>query len=117
MNLKDETLEIMAEHGKTKEDIVWIGCRDFAIGPATFWRLADRMYDSGYGWQEVATDLLVVGDNWWMERHEYDGSEWWEYKEPPKMPFVCKDVQRIIRGPNQTGWSKLAEMNEEGKQE
>ena len=33
---------------------------------------------------EVAEDLVVVGDNWWIERHEYDGNEWWEYKEKAK---------------------------------
>lgn len=26
---------------------------------------------------------MVVGDDWWLERHEYDGSEWWEFKRLP----------------------------------
>lgn len=38
------------------------------------------------GTEEVATDLLVVGDGWWLERHEYDGSEWWEHKALPAKP-------------------------------
>ena len=29
---------------------------------------------------------VAVGDNWWLERAEYDGSEWWEFKTIPKEP-------------------------------
>lgn len=85
-NLKEETLSELESHGKTKEDIRWIGCNKFKIPINLFWKLADKEYDSGYGGVEVAPDLLIVGDNWWLERHEYDGSEWWEYKEKPKEP-------------------------------
>jgi len=28
--------------------------------------------------------LTVAGDDWWLERHGYDGSEWWEFKTLPK---------------------------------
>lgn len=27
-------------------------------------------------------------DGSWFERHEYDGSEWWEYKEKPAVDKV-----------------------------
>jgi hypothetical protein len=27
--------------------------------------------------------IIVVGKDWWLERHEYDGSEWWEFKTMP----------------------------------
>lgn len=74
-NLKKETLLFLEEHDKTKEDIRWIRCRKFKISIDLFWKLADREYDSDYGGVEVAPDLLIVGDNWWLERHEYDGSE------------------------------------------
>lgn len=42
--------------------------------------------NNGYGWPEIPKDLVVVGDNWWLERAEYDGSEWWEFKTIPKEP-------------------------------
>ena len=96
-NLKDETLLIMQEHGKDPEDIVWIGCPKFAIGPASFWRLADRIYDDGYGGEEVARDLMIVGSDWWLERHSYDGAEWWEYKTIPVMPKETRNIDRVIR--------------------
>jgi len=51
-----------------------------------FKELANCEYDSGYGALEVAKDLLVVGKDWWLERHEYEGLEWWEYKTMPARP-------------------------------
>lgn len=85
-NLKFETLEILKENGKTIKDIRWVGSKDIAIPLDLFWILADTEYNNGFGSQKVARDLVVVGDNWWLERGEYDGSEWWEYKEKPKEP-------------------------------
>ena len=59
---------------------------------------------SGY---QVADDLVVVGDSWWLERHEYDGSEWWEYKEKPKLISEIKEVSHLAGGM----WDKLAKLN------
>lgn len=85
-NLKKETIEALTRNGKTKEDVVWVGTPKQEIPLILFWQYADREYDKGYGISEVNEDLLVVGDNWWLERHEYDGFEWWEYKELPQRP-------------------------------
>lgn len=95
-NLKEETLSCLEKHGKMPEDIKWIGCEKFKIPIRLFWELADRAYDSGYGGEEVATDLLIVGDNWWMERYSYDGAEWWEYKTMPKEPKERKIVSTLF---------------------
>lgn len=111
MNLKRETLKILQEHGHTAEDILWVGCKKFAIPVSLFWKLADQEYDSGYGGQEVATDLVVVGDRFWLERHEYDGSEWWENKEYPCMPRKVKYVKTIMCRDGQLSWSSLEELN------
>lgn len=91
-NLKQETLEILAKNGKTAEDVLWIGLSLFdevnyvELPKEKFWRCADRVYDNGYGGQEVDFSLVVVGKDWWLERAEYDGSEWWEYKTMPEKP-------------------------------
>ena len=95
-NLKEETLSKLELHGKTKEDIQWIGCNKFKIPINLFWKLANRAYDSGYGGEEVATDLIIVGDNWWLERHTYDGAEWWEYKTMPEEPKTTKKVPTLF---------------------
>ena len=51
-----------------------------------FAKLANKKYDNGYGGNEVPLDLIVVGKDWWLERHEYDGAEWWEFKKLPVKP-------------------------------
>lgn len=85
-NLKKETIEALSQNGKTKEDVIWAGTPEQEIPLVLFWQYTDKEYNDGYGHPEVNQRLVVVGDNWWLERYEYDGSEWWEYKELPTRP-------------------------------
>ena len=106
-NLKFETLEILKENGKTIKDIRWIGSKDIAIPLDLFWILADTEYNNDFGSQKVARDLVVVGDDWWLERAEYDGSEWWEFKTMPTKPSTEKEVASVIGGM----WDTLEEID------
>jgi hypothetical protein len=97
-NLLKETLEYLAEYGKEPSDVLWVGVRRSALPQphgtwAQFEKLADIDYDSGYGGNEIAEGLVVVGDDWWLERGEYDGSEWWEFKTIPRAPMVPTDLR------------------------
>lgn len=85
MNLLEETVRSMSNEGLTPNDVKWIGARDgeYAITWKQFEIIANVNYDASYGSAEVAEDLVVVGSDWWLERHEYDGSEWWEFKKLP----------------------------------
>lgn len=85
MNLLTETEEILENHSLTPGDVQWVGSRNgkYAISWYEFSKLANKEYDEGYGGTNVVDDLVVVGKDWWMERHEYDGSEWWEFKQIP----------------------------------
>jgi hypothetical protein len=92
-NLLEETIKLMAEHGKAPTDVRFVvgnpGChyRISVVGVGTwedFAALADIKYDNGFGGAEIDEALQVVGDDWWLERHEYDGSEWWEFKTLPR---------------------------------
>ena len=112
MNLKNETLQILNENGKRLEDVRWVGCNDFSIPVPLFWELANQEYDSGFGAQEVAFDLVVVGNDFWLERHEHDGSEWWEFKERPLMPKEVRYVRTLIGREHGPWWSSLADLNE-----
>ena len=86
MNLVKETIERIKEEGHLELDIEWVGSKDGKYGMSwdsfkeTFGRIE---YDCGYGCQEVAKDLVVVGDGWWLERREYDGAEGWSFKSMP----------------------------------
>lgn len=55
-----------------------------------FLKTLDFEYDNGYGWQELYGTVWVTdpvtGQTHWLERGEYDGSEWWELKTMPAIP-------------------------------
>lgn len=95
MNLLEETNNILKENGKHIFDVVWFGTEEERYD-CDLQKLLNIEYDDGYGGAEVPESFIIVGDNWWIERHEYDGSEWWEYKEMPKLPFKTKTPRRLI---------------------
>lgn len=75
-------------------------------------------YDNVFDAPKVAEELIVVGDNFWLERHEYDGSEWFEYKEFPKMPDKEIDIDCLtVEQHNEKykdeyiGWKTLYSLN------
>lgn len=45
----------------------------------------DFEYDDGYGGQELF-GIVWFNDGSWLERGEYDGSEWWVYRTTPLIP-------------------------------
>lgn len=95
-NLYDETEKLLIEHGKAIADIAFVSGNGHEIPLDNFLKIAkDFSYDDGYGSAEVPLDLLIVGKDWWMERHEYDGSEWWEYKTLPCRPDAVRSIAGI----------------------
>lgn len=49
----------------------------------------DFVYDSGYGTQYLEGIIWYENDAY-SERGEYDGSEWWEYRQTPIIPEFLK---------------------------
>lgn len=117
-NFLEETIRCLNENGKTEEDVLWVG-RGFgkfgsfnSIGSfSRFFRncfsdtpekykatwedfklKADFNYDDGYGMVYIPADLIVVGKDFWLERAEYDGSEWWEFMTVPAEPALAKEL-------------------------
>lgn len=86
INFLKETLEKLCRNGKKPEDVRFIKMRSAWCTWEQFDKIASREYDNGYGTDIINSALMVVGDDWWMERHEYDGSEWWEFKRMPAKP-------------------------------
>ena len=86
-NLLKETKEILEQHDKTFDDIIFVGDKSdhTKMTVKEFLERANVEYDDGYGLEEINTALIVVGKDFWLERHEYDGSEWWEYKSMPNV--------------------------------
>lgn len=90
-NFKKETLNILKENHLTWKDVEFIQTKDFCIKDKDkFLEQMDFDYDNGFGGTEIQEDLVIVGKDWWLERHEYDGSEWWEFKRlPMKNSEIC----------------------------
>lgn len=123
MNLKEETLEVLYNHGKRKEDVKFVRGYYFQISLEQFWNLADTEYDSSYGAPEIATDLTLIGEDFWMERGEYDGSEWWDFHTmPDTIGLPTREITalsvrqynaRCNREYDKIGWETLSELNAE----
>lgn len=96
-NLLEETLEVLKEYGKSMEDVKWIGTNEYTIPVEHFIKIADREYNGGYGIEEVDTGLIVVGEDWWLARAEYDGAEWWEFRKMPIKPTMLVEDPIIFR--------------------
>lgn len=108
-NLLKETVDDLKSAGKQPTDIQWIGDGRYITDWNTFEKIADIEYDSGFGAQEIATTLKIVGVDWWMERHEYDGSEWWEFKTIPQKEEKTLPIIRVYK--NEGMWESLEDMN------
>ena len=98
INFLAETLEILKRNDKSPEDVRWIGSEggDYAISWAEFSKLADFEYDSQSGPVEIADNLIVVGEGWWLnrfiDRAVYDdvGGEYqeeWTFHQYNPTPF------------------------------
>lgn len=102
------------QSGHVFTDIVFIGSE--TSGHSCTWdefvELANFDYDSGFGSQKVAADLIIVfSDGAKMWRHEYDGSEHWQYSSPFKMPEKRLPVRSLVVAPPAVGWCSLADIN------
>lgn len=117
-NLLKETLDVLEQINKKETDVKWVGTKTHKTTWEDFKKIADVVYDDGFGSAEVAQDLLVVGKNWWLERGEYDGSEWWDYKEFPKEPTKIIKLRALtvdqaieLGCPISCGWESLLRIN------
>lgn len=84
VNLWEETIIALSINGHSWEDVIYVCGDDFSISKQNFESVAKETdYDNGYGLQQIASDLMLIGDNWWYVRKEYDGKEWWEHITKP----------------------------------
>ena len=97
-NLLKETKEILEQNDKTFDDVIFVGDRatHTKMTVKEFLEHANVEYKNGYGIEEINTDLIIVGKDFWLERHEYDGSEWWEYKSMPNVNDFVDGVVYIF---------------------
>lgn len=99
-NLLTETLEYLEECNISEADILWVGTQEYKFTWEDFKRVADTLYDfTGRDW-EVATDLMIVGDGWWLERiMELNEMEYpingWEFHCIPEEPEFSINLKAL----------------------
>ncbi len=107
-NLYEETYNRLKENNKTWEDVEYIivdggykGEFHQQFDIETFKTVIQKInYDFGYGSIELNPWLKIVGKDWWLERQDYDGREWWEFKTKPELNkniTFTRDKQKIRR--------------------
>lgn len=92
INLYQEINTALASNGKTFEDILWVGTKEFYIPTEAFLAKAQEVYyDQERGCPEVGIDLLIIGADWGLRR-KYDakGAEEWEFIIMPEKPAAVR---------------------------
>lgn len=99
-NLWEETTKTLAYHNLDfDKDVIQVQVINGYINKEIFKMMAIATnYDSGYGSAEIREDLLIVGDGWWLERREYDGSEWWEFCATPTLDENDAGAPKLTTG-------------------
>ncbi len=71
---------------KEKEIVIYTLKQDYSKNDyEAFLKSISFQYDEGYGGQELFGTIWYK-DGSFSDRGEYDGSEWWEHRESPKIP-------------------------------
>jgi len=92
MNLLKETIKIIENNSRDVKEVQWVGNTHYAYMIwKDFEKIANFEYDDSYGAQLIAYDLVIVTNDWWLERCEHAGSEWWVFKELPRKPKIYKN--------------------------
>lgn len=81
----DKPIKHVLPVGYTPEDLV------------LFLEEINQNYDNSYGGQELFGTIWYTDGITWSERGEYDGSEWWEFREVPDItPELYGDADSKI---------------------
>ncbi len=110
-NLLQETEDILKKNGKTWRDVEWIGSKKWGwFDWYDFVVVANKDYCEHI---QVASDLIVVGNNWWLERRDDDGLSYWVFKTLFKKPKKrVKPIRVMMEQGNPFFFYDLKEMND-----
>ena len=93
--LLEETKEVLRENGVSTADVYAVITDEGWCTWAEFEKVANIPYEAGYGLPKIDLSLKILGPDWWLERVEYDGSEWWDFRRMPekgKLPHIADPV-------------------------
>jgi hypothetical protein len=76
-----------------EEDVIRLKTEYTSEEYEEFLNKLDFEYDSGFGGQNLYGTIWCA-DNIWLERGQYDGSEWWVYNEYPEIEESIRNLDR-----------------------
>lgn len=124
MNLWQGIIETLNIYHLTWDDVEAVGVYDweewsekYRILKDDFVKIARRTdYNPGFGSAEINRFLIVTGKDWWLERHTYDGSEWWEFKKrPPLETFPLVEIPpKKLKDNNTLKYDTFEELLDKG---
>ena len=106
INLLQETMHALDIHGKTTDDVLWVGIKKLSWPWEDFAKIADFEYDNRYGGREINEFLVIGGDNWWLVREENGGSEVWVFEESYERSNdagIPLTIELIVKNPKLLG--------------
>ena len=80
-NLLQETIKELKQHSKPLQEVLFV-CDDKHYA-SWEWFVENADFEYNCFRAGINSELKVVGKDWWLERAEYDGSGWWEFKTLP----------------------------------
>lgn len=96
VNLLKETIEFLEMYNKTPHDVEFVNDGVHSCNFEQFANVAkDYYYDNGFGLVEVNYNLKIVGEDWYLERDTYDGSECWSFKTIPTRDIPISGCETI----------------------
>lgn len=71
----EETLGVLEKHGHKPEEVKYVFNKDFYCSWGDFYRRATLLYHNHKDWTAFGPTLMIVGDNWWLERYNFSGRD------------------------------------------
>jgi len=102
MTLYESIVSCLSVHNHSIQEIKWVGNTNFTIPRDVFFDLSKQItdqYSSVY--TNLAIDILVVGDTFWLECNEYADelesfeNNIWIYRTQPQKPEIEKSVSGL----------------------
>ena len=96
-SIYESIIGCLEAHGKSIEDIEWVGSNDFSIPLDNFLKLATTTEENEWE-DDVPCDLVIVGNDFWIERqYESDDSvhAWWEFRQLPQKPATEHKIKAL----------------------
>jgi hypothetical protein len=95
-NLLEDVFVTLRDVFKTTDDVQWViwssGKDKYDDVIDTFWCTWDEFAEQADGMNfgnmvKIDPNIRLIGADWWIERREYDGKEWWEFVAHPFPTF------------------------------